>query len=460
MNIIGFTEERILGQGSYGKVYKALRHSDGRSYAVKVVNLSRLSSREIEDAVNEIRIMASFSSPFIISFHEAFCDHRRLCIVSEYAQLGDLSNLIERRKRKNRPLPEPVIWRFLLQIVDGVRVLHSAKVVHRDLKSANILLSAPDLVKIGDLGISTVLHAHQLARTQIGTPVYLAPEVWRRKPYNQQCDMWSLGVLLYEMMTFTFPFNARTTDDLARRICVGHYSLPPHSYSPELVSVLRRLLQVNPASRASIDDILRLQCVRERLELLQPFARPPEVEPQPTLLSTIKVPQNNVKFANFPRPSYGRRGVIIKPIAERLHVKVGAPFRGRDVSKVSTPELRMITDEDWWSPEPLETARRAVPVAMSDSRIGHRSGEEEDQAEQHQIRPVLPLLKNHVQHRPLGRMRNAVPGREQRWQGIPLANRPLRPPEEVLFVPKEAGVEPLAFRKPPWVAFNPRVRRM
>jgi NIMA (never in mitosis gene a)-related kinase len=176
MNIAGFTEERILGQGSYGKVYKALRHSDGRSYAVKVVNLSKLSTREIEDAVNEIRLMASFSSPFIISFHEAFCDHHRLCIVSEYAQLGDLSTLLERRRRKNRPLTEPVIWRFLIQVLDGLRVLHSAQVVHRDLKAANILLSARDLAKIGDLGISTVLRAHQLARTQIGRPSASRPK--------------------------------------------------------------------------------------------------------------------------------------------------------------------------------------------------------------------------------------------------------------------------------------------
>jgi serine/threonine protein kinase len=133
-------------------------------------------NRKIDDAVNEIHIMVSFASPFIIGFYEAFCYQKRLCIVSEYAQLGDLWNMIDRHRRKSQPLPETTIWRFLLQILDGLRVLHSSDVVHRDLKSANILISAPDFLKIGDLGISTVLRTHQLARTQIGTLLYIAAE--------------------------------------------------------------------------------------------------------------------------------------------------------------------------------------------------------------------------------------------------------------------------------------------
>jgi NIMA (never in mitosis gene a)-related kinase len=459
MNLPGFTEERILGQGSYGKVYKALRHSDGRSYAVKIVNFSRMSPREMEDAVNEIRIMASFSSPFIVRFYEAFCDQKRLCIVSEYAQLGDLSNLIERRKRKNRPLPETVIWRFLLQILEGLRVLHASNVVHRDLKSANVLLSAPDLVKIGDLGISTVLHAHQLARTQIGTPLYLAPEVWRRRPYGQQCDMWSLGVLLYEMMTFTFPFNARTTDDLARRISFGKYVLPPHSYSADLVSVLRELLQVNPLQRPSVQDLFNLQCVQERLPLLTPFVNAPEAEPG-QLLSTIKVPLNNIRFANFPRPSYGRHGALVKPIGERLHMKIGAPFRAKDMTKVSTPEMRMITDEDWWSPTPIESARRP-PMAPSESTVVRDTTKQTTEPiALPPLRPVAPLIKNDVQYRPVqgGRGKGAE-GLDPRWEQIQMRNKPVKPPDDAVFVAKENAPDPFAFRKPA-AGEHPRYRRL
>jgi NIMA (never in mitosis gene a)-related kinase len=163
MNLAGFVEEKLLGKGTYGQVYKAKRLTDGISYAVKVVNLNALNHREIEDSVNEIRLMASFTSPFIIRFYEAFCDKKRLCIVTEYSRLGDLAHVIHRRKQQRRPFQEEDIWRFFIQMLEGLKVLHSRGVLHRDLKSANILLSAPDFIKIADLGVSTVLHATVLA---------------------------------------------------------------------------------------------------------------------------------------------------------------------------------------------------------------------------------------------------------------------------------------------------------
>ena len=350
MNLKGFVELKTLGNGTYGNVYKARRESDGNAYAVKVVNLQTLNHREIEDSVNEIRLMASFQSPFIIRFYEAFCDNKRLCIVTEYSRLGDLAHLIDRRKKQGKPLKEDVIWCYFLQLLKGLQTLHSAGVVHRDLKSANILISAPDLVKIADLGVSTVLRTHQLARTQIGTPLYLAPEVWKRRPYDNKCDMWSLGVLLYEMMTFSYPFVGRTTQELAQRICIGKYTLPQGRYSNDMISVLRRLLQVNPVLRPSVDEILGLQVVRSRLSMLEPFIEEDEVvreEPR-KLLATIKVPFN-MRNVNLPNPAYGRRAEIVKPLEQRMHMKRGVPVK-KELQLVSSPELQMIADHDWWSP--------------------------------------------------------------------------------------------------------------
>lgn len=350
MNLKGFTEEKVLGKGTYGCVYKAKRHSDGQSYAVKVVNLGALNHREIEDSVNEIRLMASFTSPFIIRFYEAFCDNRRLCIVTEYSRLGDLSHLIERRKRKGRPFKEEDIWRFLIQLIEGLRVLHAAGVVHRDLKSANILIAAPDLIKIADLGVSTVLHTTQLARTQIGTPLYLAPEVWKRRPYDQRCDIWSLGVLLYEMMTFSFPFSARTTQELAQRVCLGKYT-PPRGYSPELVSLVRRMLQVNPALRPSIGELLKMQCIKNKMLLLSNFVEEEESMQTDHLLSTIKIPLN-LRNINLPTASYDKKPEIVKPLEQRLHMKRGAPMQ-KNLAIASSPELQLITELDWWSPNKM-----------------------------------------------------------------------------------------------------------
>jgi NIMA (never in mitosis gene a)-related kinase len=345
----GFIEQKVLGKGTYGQVFKARRISDGLSYAVKVVNLTPLNHREIADSVNEIRVMASFNSPFIIRFYESFCDNKRLYIVTEYSRLGDLSHLIERRKRQNRRFQENDIWRFLIQLLEGLRVLHSHGVVHRDLKSANILLSAPDLIKIADLGISTVLHSKQLARTQIGTPLYLAPEIWKNKRYDQKCDMWSLGILLYEMMTFSFPFTGKTQRELSRRICSGYFRMP-QGYSEDLCGILRRLLQINPAFRPSVNDLLSLECIRSRMELIESCMKEgvKAEDESESLLSTIQVP-SNMKNVNLPNPAYGKKATIVRPLEERMHLKSDAPLQ-KEIGKISSPELKMICDKDWWSP--------------------------------------------------------------------------------------------------------------
>ncbi|OHS97928.1 AGC family protein kinase [Tritrichomonas foetus] len=347
MNLPGFQQIKVLGRGTYGCVYKATRNSDGKTYAVKVVNLGALNHREIEDSVNEIRLMASFTSPFIIRFYEAFCDRRRLCIVTEYSRLGDLSHLIERRKAKGRPFKEELIWTFLIQILEGLRVLHSVGVVHRDLKSANILMSAPDFIKIADLGVSTVLHSTQLARTQIGTPLYLAPEIWKHKAYDQCCDMWSLGVLLYEMMTFNFPFHGKNNNELAQRVCMGRFSIP-RGYSNELTMILRRLLQVNPLMRPTVNDLFKLQCIKSRMHLISNFLKEDVELNTDQLLSTIKIP-GNLRNVNLPDAAYNKKVDIVKPMEERIHMKQGIPFR-KDFGMISSPELQIVTDHDWWSP--------------------------------------------------------------------------------------------------------------
>ncbi|OHT14954.1 AGC family protein kinase [Tritrichomonas foetus] len=378
MNLKGFVEQKVLGRGTYGSVYKALRQSDGHSYAVKVVNLRNLSHHEITDSVNEIRIMASFSSPFIIRFYEAFCDNKKLCIVSEYSRLGDLAHLIERRKMKSHPLKEEVIWTFLLQLIEGLRTLHSCGVVHRDLKSANILLAAPDLLKIADLGISTVLHKTELARTQIGTPLYIAPEVWKKRPYDQKCDMWSLGVLLYEMMTFTYPFTGRDQKELAQRVCLGKYTMP-RRYSPDLISVVRRLLQVNPVLRPSVDELLKMQCIKERMPLLKSYMTDENAPPiKDELLSTIKIPLN-LRNVNLPNPTYNKKADIIKPIETRIHVKKGVPIR-KGMEEISSPEMKLISDLDWWSPVRSSAQPQLAPI---------KTEENEERPLTH--RPIIPI---------------------------------------------------------------------
>lgn len=396
LNVKGFQEIKEIGHGSYGHVYKALRLSDNEIYAVKSINVTHFNSEEISSTLNEIRIMASFAaSPYILRFYEALYENKRLCIVTEYASLGDLSHYIERRKKKCKPLDENTIWNYFIQILCGLNELHSKGVIHRDLKSANILMTAPDLVKIGDLGISTVLKSTKLEKTQIGTPLYLAPEIWKKSPYNQKCDIWSLGILLYEMMYFCFPFPGNKNIDIARRVLKGKYHIPrylnefnfvPSStqaqgrirpprikkpvksqlsngklavnqnqcfyhYSDELIQLLKALLQTNPAMRPTTIELLNLPSIKTRIFSLNNIISSNDnmqcVDEQ--LLATIKC-QSNLRNVNLPSPKYNQKQrFIFKPIEQRLRVKNGVPVQ-KQINNLNSPEMKFVIDHDWLAP--------------------------------------------------------------------------------------------------------------
>jgi NIMA (never in mitosis gene a)-related kinase len=358
----GFTVLKQLGQGSYGTVYKVRRQSDGKNYALKTVDLSALNQRQREDSVNEIRIMASVTSPFIIGFHEAIIHNHRLSIVSEYAQLGDLAHIITRKRQKHRPFKEEAIWRFMLEMLEGLRVLHERGIVHRDLKSANILVVAPDLFKIGDLGISTVLQQRQLAKTQIGTPMYLAPEVWKKRPYNSKCDIWSLGVLLYEMATFSYPYNARNARDLSVKVCTARAPQLTENYSRDLSHVIHLMLTQNPVQRPSVVELLEMPVIRSKNSLIVPFLEAVR-QSEANLLETIRVPAN-LKLVNLPVPRYTKQSEVVLPVEERLHLKGKMAAQTR-LSLASTRELQLIIDLDCWSPTKPDSLARLPARASS-----------------------------------------------------------------------------------------------
>ena len=149
---------------------------------------------------------------------------------------------------KRTPFPEEEIWKVLIQTVNGLKVLHYKKILHRDIKSANILLTKDNIAKLGDLNVSKIAKKG-LLYTQTGTPYYASPEIWKDKPYDAKSDMWSLGCVIYEMAALRPPFKAQDMQGLFRKIISGVYSEIPRYYSTELSQVIRTLLQVNPLNR-------------------------------------------------------------------------------------------------------------------------------------------------------------------------------------------------------------------
>eukprot|EP00392_Amoebophrya_sp_AT5.2_P015797 g16013.t1 len=192
----------------------------------------------------------------------------RLCIVMEYCDGGDVHMKIKEQRAKNQGqgelLPEDVILSWFAQVCFALRHVHQRKVLHRDLKTQNIFLHQSGQVKLGDFGISRVLDATKdYAKTMVGTPYYLSPEIIEDQPYNFQSDVWSLGVVLYEMTTLKHPFDAESLHFLAVKILNGKYPPPDTRYSTELADLIRKMLLKDPNERPSLLRIVRNPVLRK-----------------------------------------------------------------------------------------------------------------------------------------------------------------------------------------------------
>jgi NIMA (never in mitosis gene a)-related kinase len=162
-----FIITQALGKGSYGSVFKVKRKQDGQFYAVKEVNIKKLQPKEREDAVNEIRIMASIKHKNIVRYCDAFVERDNLYIAMEFAEHGDISRQVDKFKAANKYIKEDIIWSYLLQMCNGLALMHSRNVLHRDIKPKNVFLTGKNHIRLGDLGCAKLMKSG-MARTQIG----------------------------------------------------------------------------------------------------------------------------------------------------------------------------------------------------------------------------------------------------------------------------------------------------
>ena len=166
-------------------------------------------------------------------------------------------------------MDESTAWRLTIQSAMGLRHIHASNVLHRDIKSENIFLDARGNAKIGDLGVAKVMTAHaDFARTLVGTPFYLSPELCENKPYNRKTDVWSLGVVLYEMMTGTHPFRGSSKGALFAKILKGRYPPVTAPFGCDLRNLLERCLDADPERRPDATDLLAAPASRKRAEAL------------------------------------------------------------------------------------------------------------------------------------------------------------------------------------------------
>ncbi|XP_073197700.1 serine/threonine-protein kinase Nek1 isoform X8 [Lepidochelys kempii] len=254
-----------IGEGSFGKAILVKAKENSRQYVVKEINISKMSNKEREESRREVAVLANMKHPNIVLYRESFEENGSLYIVMDYCEGGDLFRRIN--AQKGILFSEDQIMDWFVQICLALKHVHDRKILHRDIKSQNIFLTKDGTIQLGDFGIARVLNSTvELARTCIGTPYYLSPEICRNKPYNNKSDIWALGCVLYEMCTLKHAFEAGNMKNLVLKIISG--SFPPVSlhYSYDLRNLLSQLFKRNPRDRPSVNSILEKIFIAKRVE--------------------------------------------------------------------------------------------------------------------------------------------------------------------------------------------------
>ncbi|XP_043918503.1 serine/threonine-protein kinase Nek1 [Protopterus annectens] len=254
-----------IGEGSFGKAILVKSKEDGKPYVIKEIGISRMSNKERDESRKEVAMLANMKHPNIVQYRESFEERGCLYIVMDYCEGGDLFQKIN--AQRGILFSEDQVMDWFVQICLALKHVHDRKILHRDIKSQNIFLTKDGTAQLGDFGIARVLNSTvEMARTCIGTPYYLSPEICENKPYNNKSDIWALGCVLYEICTLKHAFEAGNMKNLVLKIIRGSYPPVSAHYSCDLRSLVSLLLKRNPKDRPSVISILEKPFVARRIE--------------------------------------------------------------------------------------------------------------------------------------------------------------------------------------------------
>ena len=256
---------KVLGEGSFGKVYLMRHKRERKLLCVKVIKIKNIPKKERDATKMEVDLLRRLHHPNIVRYIESFLtrNNDQLCIAMEYCDGGDLAAQVKAARRNL--FSESKILHWFVQIALGVQYMHTNNVLHRDLKTQNIFLTGNGRLVLGDLGISKVLSEGDLARTCIGTPYYMSPEIFKNKPYSYKSDVWALGCVLYEMTTLNHAFDAQSINGLAQKIIKGRYPPISSKYSRYLGQLIGEMLMLDPKKRPDMDQILKKPFIKKHI---------------------------------------------------------------------------------------------------------------------------------------------------------------------------------------------------
>ncbi|XP_076895244.1 CBL-interacting serine/threonine-protein kinase 7-like [Bidens hawaiensis] len=256
---------RLLGRGSFAKVYHGRSLTDDSSVAVKVIEKPSIADPSMEPRlVREVAAMRRLNHPNILKLHEVLATKTKIYLVMELATGGELFTQLARRGR----MKEATARRFFQQIVSTLRFCHQNGVAHRDLKPQNLLLDENGSLKISDFGLSALPESCKdgLLYTACGTPAYTAPEIVRRKGYDgAKADAWSCGIILFMFLAGYLPFDDSNLANMYRKIHQRELGFPDWiNKQPRMI--IQKLLDPNPHTRMSIETLMSLPWFKKSLK--------------------------------------------------------------------------------------------------------------------------------------------------------------------------------------------------
>ncbi|KAM6895050.1 serine/threonine-protein kinase MARK2 isoform 5-T5 [Lycodopsis pacificus] len=270
---------KTIGKGNFAKVKLARHVLTGKEVAVKIIDKTQLNSSSLQKLFREVRIMKMLNHPNIVKLFEVIETEKTLYLVMEYASGGEVFDYLVAHGR----MKEKEARAKFRQIVSAVQYCHQKCIVHRDLKAENLLLDADMNIKIADFGFSNEFTMGNKLDTFCGSPPYAAPELFQGKKYDgPEVDVWSLGVILYTLVSGSLPFDGQNLKELRERVLRGKYRIPFYM-STDCENLLKKFLILNPSKRGSLEASSQQQIMRDRWmnvgheeEELKPY-----IEPQP-----------------------------------------------------------------------------------------------------------------------------------------------------------------------------------
>uniref|UniRef100_A0A4W5QLL9 MAP/microtubule affinity-regulating kinase 3 n=1 Tax=Hucho hucho TaxID=62062 RepID=A0A4W5QLL9_9TELE len=270
---------KTIGKGNFAKVKLARHILTGREVAIKIIDKTQLNPNSLQKLFREVRIMKLLNHPNIVKLFEVIETERTLYLVMEYASGGEVFDYLVAHGR----MKEKEARAKFRQIVSAVQYCHQKHIVHRDLKAENLLLDADMNIKIADFGFSNEFTMGNKLDTFCGSPPYAAPELFQGKKYDgPEVDVWSLGVILYTLVSGSLPFDGQNLKELRERVLRGKYRIPFYM-STDCENLLKRFLVLNPAKRGTFEvrDDSENQIMKDRWinvgseeDELKPFVEP------------------------------------------------------------------------------------------------------------------------------------------------------------------------------------------